>query len=101
MSKSHKEVLAYFKSQRDALNQLVQLFPDQAAHAESMLERLNAVQSCMSLSAERLSRIQVGLDEMHEMETGMGFESSHAGQVTDLTRHSPVIRPSFGVVISY
>ncbi|TPX09857.1 uncharacterized protein E0L32_008879 [Thyridium curvatum] len=69
MSKSHKEVLAYFKSQRDALNQLAQLFPDQAAHAESMLERLNAVQSCMSLSAERLSRIQVGLDEMHEMET--------------------------------
>ncbi|KAF7551889.1 hypothetical protein G7Z17_g4705 [Cylindrodendrum hubeiense] len=71
MAKSHKEVIARFKAQSETLAQMGASFPDQAAHVSTMLEKIQVVESCVSDAAQRLSHIQVGLEELQKMKNDL------------------------------
>ena len=70
MSKSHREVMAGFKTQSNTLSQMAESFPDHAAHAASMLEKLRVIESCVLQAAEKIEWIQIGVAELQEMKKG-------------------------------
>ncbi len=81
MSKSHKEVMAEFKTQSNTLSQMAESFPDHAAHATSMLEKLRVVELCVSQAAEKIEWIKIGVAELQEMKKGrlasLGMDITH------------------------
>lgn len=70
MSKSHKEVISYFKIQGDTLAQMAAAFPDQAATLDCIVEELRLVGSCVSDASQRLDHLQLGLSQLGAMNKG-------------------------------
>jgi len=73
MSKSHKEAVAHFKAQKDMLTQMSQTFPDQALNTQTMLARLEVVESCVTNSVQQLNSIHEGVEELREMKKGITY----------------------------
>jgi hypothetical protein len=74
MAKSHREVIAHFKTQSDTLAQMEASFPDQAAHVSTMLDKIKIVESYVSNAAQTLSHIQVGVEELQMMKRGLSSD---------------------------
>ncbi|KAK0383029.1 hypothetical protein NLU13_8945 [Sarocladium strictum] len=67
MSKCHKEVLAHFESQRNALEQIEAAFPQQATMLTEMASTMGTVGGCIAGAVARLDRIQISLNELEAM----------------------------------
>ncbi|KAK3684241.1 hypothetical protein B0T22DRAFT_444189 [Podospora appendiculata] len=89
MSKSHKEVVAHFKAQGDMLSQMASSFPDQAAHTTNMLEKLRVIESCVTQSAEKIVRIQIGISQS-TMQTSYTVKFSNGFPIDPSTRHEEI-----------
>ena len=70
MSRSHKEVIAYFKQQSETLSQMVASFPEQETNTKNILEKLNIIESCISRAVHDVDRVQIQLAELEEIRNG-------------------------------
>lgn len=75
MSKCHKEVLAHFESQRNALEQIEAAFPQQATMLTEMASTMGTVGGCIAGAVARLDRIQISLNELEAMKKGLCIDS--------------------------
>lgn len=70
MSRSHKEVVSHLRTQSDTMSQMAASFPEQAASARSMVEKLDMIAICVSRASQEIVRVHIRLQELEEMKSG-------------------------------
>lgn len=55
------------------MSQMAASFPEQAASAKSMVEKLDTIGTCVSRASQEIDRVHIRLQDLEEMKNGMSM----------------------------
>lgn len=58
------------------MSQMAASFPEQAASAKTMVEKLDMIAICVSRASQDIDRVQIRLQELEEMKSGTFIDIS-------------------------
>lgn len=74
MSRSHKEVVSHLRTQSDTMSQMAASFPEQAAIAEDMIDKLDTIGTYISRASQEIDRVHIRLQDLEEMKNGTSID---------------------------